>query len=135
MDWIGKEFLGSGWRFPVQVDAKTGKIALVSGEEDIKEAVGILLKTYVGERVMRGDFGCRILDFVFEGANAPSFAPQEIIDALTIHEPRIRDVEVKFTEDTGREGVVLADISYVVRSTNNYFNLVYPFYLMEGVAQ
>jgi len=24
-------------------------------------------------------------------------------------------------------------VSYSVRSTNNYFNLVYPFYLQEGV--
>ena len=27
----------------------------------------------------------------------------------------------------------VVEISYTVRSTNNYFNLVYPFHLLEGV--
>ncbi|MDL2217579.1 GPW/gp25 family protein, partial [Christensenellaceae bacterium OttesenSCG-928-M15] len=102
---------------------------------DIREAVGILLKTYVGERVMRPEFGCRAQDYVFEGASFPSYAPQELADALTLNEPRIRDVQVSFREDLGREGVMLVDVGYVVRSTNNYFNMVYPFYLMEGVEQ
>ena len=132
-----KAFLGTGWKFPLQVDPRTGKIALISAEDDIREAVGILLKTHIGERVMREGFGCRAQDYVFEGTSDTftTLASAEIAQALIIHEPRISDVEIDIREDAGREGVVLIHVSYVVRSTNNYFNMVYPFYLMEGVEQ
>ena len=36
-----KEFLGSGLKFPLQVDPRTGKVALSHYEEDIAEAIGI----------------------------------------------------------------------------------------------
>ena len=35
----GKEFMGRGLRFPLQIDPKTGKFAMVSAEEDIAEAI------------------------------------------------------------------------------------------------
>ena len=130
-----KEFLGRGWKFPLQVDKRTGKIAMVSLEDDIKEAVGIIIKTHVGERVMRTDFGSRAFEYVFE-SNSKGFEQQvklELEEALIRCEPRIRDVEVQVQEDTAREGVALVSVDYTVRSTNNYFNMVYPFYLMEGI--
>ena len=55
----------------------------------------------------------------------------EVEMALVMWEPRIEHIEV--TVDTGQEeGVVLIGIGYVVRSTNNPFNLVFPYYLNEG---
>ena len=39
----GKEFLGRGLKFPLQVDPRTGKFAMVSHEDDIREAIGIIL--------------------------------------------------------------------------------------------
>ncbi len=130
-----KEFLGCGWKFPLSVDKRTGKIAMVSLEDDIREAVGIIIKTHVGERVMRSDFGCRAFDYVFE-SNTKGFEQQikyELENALVRCEPRVRNVAVEVREDTAREGVALVSVSYTVRSTNNYFNMVYPFYLMEGI--
>ena len=35
----GKEFLGRGLKFPLQVDPRTGKFAMVGQEEDIREAL------------------------------------------------------------------------------------------------
>ena len=49
----GKEFLGRGLKFPLQVDPRTGKLAMADQEEDIREAIGIILRTGRGERVMR----------------------------------------------------------------------------------
>ena len=43
-----KSFLGCGLKFPLQVDPKTGKLAMVSFEEDIKEAIGIIINTIRG---------------------------------------------------------------------------------------
>ena len=58
----GKEFMGRGLKFPLQIDPKTGKISMVSEEEDIAEAIGIIIHTLKGERVMRPDFGSNVLD-------------------------------------------------------------------------
>jgi phage baseplate assembly protein W len=51
--------------------------------------------------------------------------------ALIRWEPRI-DVLGVDTEERGRGDMLLINIHYRVRSTNNFFNLVYPFYLTVG---
>jgi len=131
-----KSFLGKGLSFPLSVDPKTGKIAMVSHEEDIKQAVGIIIKTYVGERVMRPDFGSRALDYVFE-SDSQDFSlsvVNEITSALVAWERRIEDINVSTDmKEGGDRSRAVVTVSYKVRSTNNYFNLVYPFYLQEGV--
>lgn len=58
---------------------------------------------------------------------------EEIKEALMLWEPRITDVEVDIEEDNEYQNKYLVNIEYTVRSTNNLFNLVYPFYIYEGV--
>ena len=65
-------------------------------------------------------------------------APDITIDAgkdettpITPEEPEIT-VDVDMT-DLGR-GMLMFDIGYTVRSTNNPNNLVFPYYLYEGVG-
>ena len=128
-------FLGSGWKFPLQVDKKTGHIAMVSHEEDIREAIGIILNTYIGERVMREQFGTNIADALFKPINQLTI--QDIAGSLAktlqIQEPRIRDVQVETVENSDPfTGRLAFSISYTVRSTNNRYNHVYPFYMDEG---
>ena len=41
------DFIGSGWSFPVGVDA-TGQIALVSGSREVEQAMQLILSTYPG---------------------------------------------------------------------------------------
>lgn len=130
-----RDFLGRGWKFPIRVDKRSGKIAMSSMEDDIKEAVGIIINTHVGERVMRPSFGSRAMDYVFE-SNAAGFEQQirnDLESALILCEPRIRDVAVTVSRSEEAAGVANIYVNYVVRSTNNYFNVVYPFYLMEGI--
>ncbi|MFD0674103.1 GPW/gp25 family protein [Cohnella sp. GCM10027633] len=131
---MSASFLGRGWKFPVQVDRATGRFLLSEGEEDIAEAIGIILKTSKGERVMRPDFGCGLNEFVFGTTDETTMRLLEtdIRQALTVWEPRVTDVEVEATLDEARPGRLLISITYVVRSTNNLFNQVYPFYLEEG---
>jgi len=64
IDKEGKEFIGQGWAFPVQLDAN-GKVALVTGKDDIEQSMQIILGTIPGERVMRPHFGCRAWELVF----------------------------------------------------------------------
>lgn len=130
----GKEFLGRGLKFPLQVDPRTGKIAMVDQEEDIREAIGIILRTGKGERVMRPDFGANTMDYAFAPASSSmtNSIAYELRLLLLEQEPRIRDVEVQCDQMDQHSGVVVIHVSYTVRSTNNRYNHVYPFYETEG---
>ena len=127
-----KDFLGSGLSFPLSVDPATGKIAIVSYEEDIAQAIGIILKTYRGERVMRPDFGGVVADYVFSpmSQTVQESIAFELRQQLTLQEPRIVDITVLC--NTGRMSELNVNIEYTVRSTNNRYNRVYPFYTEEG---
>ena len=130
----GKEFMGRGLKFPIQIDPKTGKIAMVSEEEDIAEAIGIIIHTVQGERVMRPDFGSNVLDYTFS-ADSNSLRQSLAFDLkrqLGYLEPRIDDVEVRCKDTDELEGAIVIELSYRVRSTNNRYNRVYPFYRTEG---
>jgi hypothetical protein len=127
---MAKEFLGVGWKFPVNVDAR-GNIQMSEYEQDIKEAIWIILATSKGERVMRPDFGSGIYDFVFASINTATIGLIEttVRDALTLYEPRIELLNVEVSTERAVEGKLLIGVNYRVRNTNNEFNLVYPFYL------
>lgn len=131
---MAASFLGKGWKFPVQVDATTGRILMADAEDDIAESIRIIIRTSKGERLMRPDFGCGLRDFVFGTTDATSLRliSSEVKEAIRIWEPRIKDIEVKAELDPQHTGRVLLTVSYAVRSTNNLFNQVYPFYLEEG---
>lgn len=130
---MAKDFLGAGWKYQVRTDADR-KIAMSEYEEDIKEAIWIILGTAKGERVMRPDFGCGIHDFVFAPINTATvnLVENAVREALTLWEPRIELTKVEVSTEQADEGKLIVSIDYRVRTTNNRFNLVYPFYLKEG---
>ena len=127
-----KAFLGVGWSFPVAPEA-TGEVTLVSYEEDIRQAIQIILGTNPGERVMRPDFGAGLYALVFEPMNTTTMAlvQHRVEEVLIVWEPRIDNVTVQVTADR-QQGRLLIDVRYRVRATNTFYNLVYPFYLLEG---
>jgi hypothetical protein len=103
-------------------------------EEDIAEAIRIILWTAKGERVMRPEFGCGLQDYVFTTTDATSLRllASDIEEAIRVWEPRVESAEVEVSPDEQDPGKLLIHIDYVVRSTNNLYNLVYPFYIHEG---
>lgn len=127
-----RAFLGRGFAFPVSADA-TGAIAMAQYESDIAQAIRIVLDTDPGERVMRPDFGAGLRALVFEpiNTNTMALARHRVEQALVLWEPRIDSVGVSVTADPP-QGRMDIDIRYRVRSTNTFYNLVYPFYLQEG---
>lgn len=127
-------FLGRGFKFPVQVDPATGRMMTSAYEEDISEAIYIILMTRKGERVRNPEFGCGIHDFAFGTTDFTTLKEMErsVEEALVLWEPRIRDVDVTVSLDQEAEGKLVIEIAYVVRTTNNPYNLVFPFYLNEG---
>jgi uncharacterized protein len=131
---VSNEFKGVGWRFPVASSPDNNGIQMSKYEDDIREAILIILNTAKGERIMHPDFGCGIHDMVFQtlGMSNLSLIELAIREALTKYEPRIELTKVSIDTEEARNGKLLIGIDYTVRSTNNRFNLVYPFYLTEG---
>ncbi len=130
-----KAFLGRGLAFPVAVDPGTGAIALAEYEEDIRQAIRIILDTDPGERVMRPDFGAGLRALVFEPINTHTLAltRHRVEQALVLWEPRIDSVTVK-TDARPEQGLIAIEVRYRVRTTNTFYNLVYPFFMQEGRA-
>ena len=130
----GKDFLGCGLKFPLQVDPRTGRLAMVSAEEDIRESIGILINTLRGERVMRPNFGSDVLEYTFSAATSDKREglAHHVEDVLNYQELRITDVQAHCLDNNGESEKILIEVSYRVRSTNNRYNHVYPFYLTEG---
>lgn len=128
---MSEEFVGAGWSFPLRVD-RTGGIALVSHVREIEESIQLILATTPGERPMRPDFGCAVHDYVFAPADAATAGDiaYAVRIALDRWEPRIDldGVDVRF--DQADEGVLLIDIRYSIRGTNDPRNLVFPFYVI-----
>lgn len=132
---MSKAFLGKGWKFPIQVDEATGRIRMSEHEDDIAEAIRIIIWTSKGERVMRPDFGSGIERYLFEGTDDMTLRliESEIEEAVRVWEPRVHNIEVKVERAADEAEKLLIQVQYEVRTTNNLFNQVYPFYLHEGV--
>jgi uncharacterized protein len=129
-----KAFLGRGWAWPVQLDPRTGLVASVAYEEDIRQSMRIILETSPGERVMRPNFGCGIHDMVFEALDSTTLQRirSTVEEALRRCEARIDVLSVEVDASATSEGKLLVEIEYRVRKTNQVGNLVFPFYFREG---
>lgn len=128
-----KDFLGIGLKYPIQINRK-GALELSPYEEDIADSIRIILSTPKGERVMRPDFGCDISKFIFDNNNTSIInrIKYTVLEALTIWETRIKVNNIEVVTDKLNEGKLLINIHYNISSTNNRYNIVYPFYFKEG---
>jgi uncharacterized protein len=126
---VSEEFIGSGWAFPVRVDA-VGGIALVSREREIEEAVRLILGTAVGERPMRPEFGCRIHEYVFAPADATTagLIAYDVRASLERWEPRIDVDDVHVRPDPDDPSTLYITVDYTILHSNDPRNLVFPFY-------
>lgn len=129
-----KAFLGRGWAWPVQLDPRTGLVASVAYEDDIRQSMRIILETAPGERVMRPNFGCGIHELVFEAMDSTTIQRirSTVEEALRRCEARIDVLAVEVDASATAEGKLLVEIEYRVRKTNQVGNLVFPFYFREG---
>jgi phage baseplate assembly protein W len=127
-----KAFLGRGWGFPTAIDAER-RIEGAEYEAMVRQSVLIILQCNHHERVMRPDFGANLRALVFHPLNTTtmSLARHQVEQALVLWEPRIDHVVVKVA---AVPTVARMDITveYRVRTTNTFYNLVFPFYLREG---
>jgi phage baseplate assembly protein W len=134
LDLDRKDFLGRGWAMPVDLDPRTGLVASVAFEEDIRQSILIILETSPGERVMRPNFGCGIHELVFSAVDSTVIQRIRSVveEALRRCEARIEVLGVTVDEAATSEGQLLIELEYRVRKTNQVGNLVFPFYFREG---
>lgn len=128
------DFLGQGWRYPLT--AASGGPGWASGADKIRQSIWLILSTAKGERLMLPDFGCGIHDLVFSANTAAlrGMVAAEVRDSLSRWEPRVDVLQVQVEAPEDARNRLIITISCRIRDNNAAFNLVFPFFLDEGVG-
>lgn len=107
---------------------------MVSGLEDVKQSIFIILNTTPGERVMEPEFGCDLNQLVFENINdsLKTKLNHIIYHALLNYEPRVRFIEADIIDKVETEGFIQVSVVFSLIITNTRHNVVFPFYFTEG---
>lgn len=121
--------LGKGWASPLGVNVQ-GNIQLSSTERNVEESIYVILRTKLGERLYRPNFGSRLSELVFAPLNTETLLLIRLYvqEALEMWEPRIV-VDGVMTEADPIRGRVDITINYHPKDTHDSRSLVYPFYL------
>ncbi|HZG06701.1 MAG TPA: GPW/gp25 family protein [Streptomyces sp.] len=102
--------------FPFRVDRR-GRTAHAAYDEHVRDLVEQLLFTSPGERVMRPDFGCGLLDLVFT-PNSPELASAVELSVQASLQRWLGElIEVEDLDVVSEENVVRVHLRYVVRAT------------------
>lgn len=104
-----------GWKFPIQVDENTGKIATIEDNQNIKQSIKLILGTQRHERKIFSGFGTDLRVFMFEIVD-PGFIStlkSAVSSSLKTWESHIRDINISIRASSGLLSVVEAIIDYV----------------------
>lgn len=124
------DFLGTGMKFPIQIDPATGRIRTASKEQSVKESIYLILMTRQGERLVNPRFGSRVDDYVFMDVSATNLTilRASLTNTILSQEPRVSEVTIG-VEPQLSEGRLIVNVDYVLAGSNTRDNLVFPFYL------
>ncbi|MEV5674945.1 MULTISPECIES: GPW/gp25 family protein [unclassified Streptomyces] len=104
--------------FPFRIDRR-GRSAHAPYDDHVRDLVEQLLFTSPGERVMRPDFGCGLLDLVFT-PNSPELASALELSVQAALQRWLGElIEVESLDVVSEENVVRVYLRYVVRSTGS----------------
>ena len=125
-----KSFLGTGMKFPPQINPATGRFVVSSGKESVKESIYLILMTQKTERFIRPEFGSDLLSYTFMDVNLTSVSilQRNITEQIMSQEPRVADITIE-TDSTTKPGCLILNIGYTIIESNTRDNLVFPFYL------
>ena len=125
-----KAFLGAGMKFPPQIDPGTGRFAVSSREQSVRESVYLILMTNRGERWLEPGFGSRMMSYAFMDTSPTMLRmfSDELRELLLKQEPRISDVDVDVDPEI-KDGCLLVSVQYTVAASHQADSLVFPFYL------
>jgi uncharacterized protein len=127
-----QDYLGQGLKFPLQLNVQGG-LQFSSAAQKVKESIWIILRTSLGERMYRPDFGSRLSELAFEPLNSSTMIQirMYVVEALEIWEPRIEIDRVETEPDPVR-GRVDIIINYRLKEYPDQYSFIYPFYLVSG---
>ena len=125
-----KAQLGTGIKFPLQVNQTTGRFLLSQGADNVKESLYLILMTQQGERFTRQEFGSRIMAYPFIETSTTmlNIMAREIQNTILEQEPRIWQVEVEIEPDQ-RQGYLQIELRYMLRQTQTKDSMTVPFYI------
>ncbi len=130
MSDANQDYLGQGWAFPLRVSVQ-GNLQISPKIKSIEESIQIILRTQLGERVYRPDFGCRLGELVFAPMNTQTLllARMYVQEALEKWEPRIIVDAVRAEPDPVRSRLDIT-VEYHPTDSHESRSFVYPFYLL-----
>ncbi|WP_030542671.1 GPW/gp25 family protein [Streptomyces albus] len=103
--------------FPFRIDGRGRTARAASYDDHVRDLIEQLLFTSPGERVMRPDFGCGLLDLVFT-PNSPELASALELSVQASLQRWLGDlIEVEDVDVESEENVVRVHLWYVVRAT------------------
>jgi phage baseplate assembly protein W len=110
--------LGRGIAFPPRIDGH-GRVAWSAGEDNIRDAIRIVLGTERNERLRLPDFGAGIGRFLFEPNTVATRhqLEQRILEALAAWEPRIAVEAVDVDANPDDPEAAIATITYKLVAT------------------
>jgi phage baseplate assembly protein W len=113
------ELFGRGLAFPPRVDGD-GRVAWSQGEQNVREAIRILLMTRPGERLFIPDMGAGLDRSLFEPNTVATrqSIKERIVRTLQQWEPRIVVEGVDVEADPEDEQAAVATITYQLVATS-----------------
>lgn len=124
--------IGRGIGFPLKTNVQ-GSLQLSADGQNLEESIHLILRTSIGERVYRPDFGSRLSELVFAPLNTNTLLLLRLYveEALNAWEPRIELDEILTDPDPVRSRVDIT-ITYYPKESHDLRSLVYPFYLVPA---
>lgn len=112
------QILGRGISFPPRVGAD-GRLGWSEGEQNIREAIQVILSTEPGERLRRSDFGGGLGRFLFEPNTVTTRhrLEQQILESVAAWEPRVSVDLVDVQPDPDDPQGAIASITYKLVAT------------------
>ncbi len=135
--------VGRGWAFPPRWDVDTDErggpvgpatVRMNDGNDHVREAMIILLRTMLGSRVMRPRVGAGVDRYVFEPRTTEVCyrLADDVRRALMIGEPRVIVDDVTAEPAGEAEDRVDVSISYRIDRHRRPESMVVPFYVAGG---
>lgn len=104
--------IGIGWSFPPSF--KNGNAEMVSSNQEIRQALEIILMTVQGERFLRPDFGVGLREYQFSSMSpAVRLHLQELIkEEIRTQEKRVNVENVEISDVDNLEGKFVITVIY-----------------------
>lgn len=112
----------------------TGAVAMVDGDDSIRQAIMLLLSTVPGERLMRPAYGSHLhrLLFAINDQTTAGLAIHYVRQALEQWEPRVEIIDIDAAADPDLAERLNIVLTYRVRASLGTETVVYPLDLTAG---